>query len=188
MADLNEQHVTQLLDRVRAGDQDALPALLEVAYAELRAIAGNLFRDQPSDQTLQPTALVNELCVKLLGNARPDWNDRKHFVRAAAHAMRNLLADHARARRAMKRGGGLVEVTLTGQLAVQAAPAIDLVVLDETIERLSSMDPRLGLIFELRFLAGLSVESAADLAGVSSRTIEQDTAFIRAWLKKELLR
>lgn len=180
--------MTMLLSRLRGGDETVKPEILKAAYDELRAVAGNLFRDQPANHTLQPTALVNEVCVRLLGaqNAAP-WNDRKHFVRAAARAMRNLLTDHARAKRADRRGGGAASVTLdSSNAAAVASSPIDLITLDETIERLSRRDERLGHVFELRFLAGLSVEHAADLLGVSERTVELDTKFIRAWIAKEL--
>lgn len=188
MPDRPETDVTKLLDRVRSGDEAAMPVLLELAYVELRAIAGGLFKNQPRDHTLEPTALVNELCIRLLGASDPEWNDRKHFVRAAARAMRNLLTDHARARRAQRRSNGLATVSLTAAGAAVCAEGVDLLILDETLTRLAAMDQRLGETFELRFLAGLPVERVADLLGVSERTVEVDSKFIRAWLKKELNR
>ncbi|MBL8764997.1 MAG: sigma-70 family RNA polymerase sigma factor [Phycisphaerae bacterium] len=183
----NDEHdVTRLLANVRRGDPSAMGALLNAAYRELRGIAGNLFRDQPTEHTLQPTALVNEVCVRLLGADSVEWNDRKHFVRAAAMAMRNLLTDHARAKRADRRGGGVATLSLGSAEGAPCADAVDLLVLDESVTRLSAMDERLGRVFELRFLAGLSVERTADLLGVSERTIELDTRFVRAWLQKDL--
>lgn len=191
MGGVGDQDVTQLVRRVSAGDEGALPLLLDAAYRELRAVAGNLFKDQPGDHTLQPTALVNELCVRLLDKESSDWSDRKHFIRAAAAAMRNLLADHARAKRAEKRGGGAATVTLDPGSALAGSGAaaragIDIVALDETLTRLAQTNERLGRVVELRFLAGLSVAQTADLLGVSERTIEIDTKLIRAWLQKEL--
>ncbi len=187
MADAGE--ITHLVRRVSDGDAAALPVLLEAAYAELRAVAGNLFKDQAADHTLQPTALVNDLCVRLLGRDAVDWNDRKHFIRAAATAMRNLLVEHARAKGAIKRGGGggasLLLRTDESGYAITIDPA-DALALDETLTRLSQHDPRLGRVFELRFLAGLSVRQTAEFEGVSERTIESDTRFLRAWLEKEL--
>ncbi len=187
------RNVTVLLDRIKSGDDAAAGELMGVAYEELRAIAGHVFRDQPAGHTLQPTALVNEVCLRLLksneaGNAA-EWNDRKHFFRVAAKAMRNLLTDHARAKKAERRGGGGegVRVTLDGN-DVARSSAVDLVELDETLTRLAALDDRLGRVFELRFLVGLSVERTADLLDVSSRTVELDTQFIRAWLQKELAR
>lgn len=183
----SDPEVTRLLNRLRGGDESARADLLSAAYRELRAVAGGLFRSQGSDHTLQPTALVHEVCVRILGAGNAEWNDRKHFIRAAAMAMRNLLADHARARRADRRGGGAVPVTLdgTGPEAIASHP-IDVMVLDETIDRLAAHDPRLGQVFELRFLAGLSVAHTAELLEVSERTVELDSKFVRAWLKKEL--
>ncbi len=210
MAGLADQNVTHLIQRVSAGDDAALPLLLDAAYKELRAVAGNLFKDQPGDHTLQPTALVNELCLRLLDKDECDWNDRKHFIRAAATAMRNLLADHARAKRAEKRGGGggggggvggaggeggvggggggaaTVALDPGSAPAARGSTGYDIVALDETLTRLAQANERLGRVVELRFLAGLSVAQTADLLGVSERTIEIDTKLIRAWLQKEL--
>ena len=189
MANEGSANVTVLLDRIKSGDDAATNELMNIAYEELRAIAGHMFRDQPGGHTLQPTALVNEACIKLLksheaGNAAA-WNDRKHFFRVAAKAMRNLLTDHARAKKAERRGGAGIKVTLDGSEASKSNQ-VDLVELDETIARLAALDERLGRIFELRFLVGLSVERTAEIAEVSPRTVELDTQFIRAWLQKEL--
>lgn len=188
MSDPSHNEVSVLVRRVGEGDETAMPLLIEAAYRELRALAGKLFRDQPEEHTLQPTALVHELCVNLLSRDTPDWNDRKHFIRAAAAAMRNLLTDHARAKRADKRGGPAATVLLQSEDigAPAGSSAIDVIVLDETVSRLAEMDPRLGRVFELRFLANLSVRHTAELEGISERTVELDSKFIRAWLHKEL--
>lgn len=180
-------NLTVLLARVREGDEVATRELLAVAYAELRQIAGSLFRDQPGDHTLQPTALVNEVCAKLLSSSAVGWNDRKHFFRAAAQAMRNLLADHARAKGSRQRGGGALTISLEGSDLQLPSSHVDLVALDEAITRLSNLDKDLGQIFNLRFLVGLSVETTAQVAEVSPRKVEIDTRFIRAWLQKELV-
>ncbi|MBS0191949.1 MAG: ECF-type sigma factor [Phycisphaerales bacterium] len=192
MTSERSRNVTVLLDRIKSGDDAATNELMSVAYNELRAIAGHVFKDQAGGHTLQPTALVNEVCIRLMnsqqtGNAS-EWNDRKHFFRVAAKAMRNLLTDHARAKKAERRGGGGIKVTLDGSEASARSNQVDLVELDETITRLAELDERLGRIFELRFLVGLSVERTAEIAEVSSRTVELDTQFIRAWLQKELTR
>ena len=188
MANGNEQEVTNLLGRIRNGDDGAKGALLTLTYNELRAIAGHMFRQQDNDHTLQPTALVNELCMRLLRSEAGDWEDRNHFFRAAAVAMRNLLTDHARAKRAARRGGDVVKFSLGTQDVPGDSGRIDVVALDETLERLAAHDIRLGQVFELRFLVGLSVERTAEMLGVSPRTIELDTRFIRVWLHKELNR
>lgn len=178
--------VTLLLQRVREGDQAATGALLSLAYAELRGIAGHAFRGQPGDHTLQPTALVNEVCLKLLRSENLSWVDRQHFFRTVGKAMRNLLADHARSKNAIRRGGGESRVSI--DLADIATPTsgVDLGALDEAVTKLSALDERLSSVFELRFLVGLSVTQVADMIGVSARTIEMDTQFVRAWMQKEL--
>ena len=168
------RNVTVLLDRIKSGDDAAAGELMGVAYEELRAIAGHVFRDQAAGHTLQPTALVNEVCLRLLksneaGNAA-EWNDRKHFFRVAAKAMRNLLTDHARAKTAERRGGEGVRVTLDGN-DVARSSAVDLVELDETLTRLAALDDRLGRVFELRFLVGLSVERRHELEYSSDRIL-----------------
>lgn len=183
--------VTTLLARLRAGDDSAANALLAAVYDELRGLAGHMFRDQPADHTLQPTALVNEACLRLLRSSNEGWNDRKHLLRAAAQAMRQLLTDHARARAALRRGGGAAKVSLDSSV-VEAASAdrgageLDLIALDEALTKLARLDERLGQVFELRFLVTLSVEETADLLGVSPRTVELDTQLVRGWLQREL--
>jgi RNA polymerase sigma factor (TIGR02999 family) len=178
--------IATLLKKVREGDADATAALLDLAYNELHGIARHVFSGQSQDHTLQPTALVHEACARLLSSPGTEWSDREHFFRVAAKAMRNLLVDHARAKRSLKRGGGALRVSL--EVAEKASPSreVDLVALDDTIRKLEETDPRLSQIFELRYLVGLSVEQAAAALGVSARTIELDSRLIRAWLQREL--
>lgn len=181
-----DQDVTVLLARIRTGDAAAKSDLIHLTYDQLRRIAGHVFKSQSSDHTLQPTALVSELCVRLLKTDSSDWEDRKHFFRAAACAMRNLLTDHARAKKALRRGGDHVTVSLGSSDIADSGRTIDVVVLDETLTRIASLDKRVGEIFELRFLVGLSVDMTAEILEISPRTVELDTQFIRAWLQKEL--
>jgi RNA polymerase sigma-70 factor, ECF subfamily len=181
-----QTNVTLLLGQLRQGDRAATGRLLELVYGELRGIAGQMFRDEAKDHTLQPTALVNELCVRLLGSDMPEWQDRQHFFRAAARAMHNLLVDHARAKATLRRGGGEVIVSLEIGSAPAAAKEVDLVLLEDTLRALMEHDPRLGEVFDLRLLAGLSVKQTAEMLGCSERTVEVDTQFIRAWLRREL--
>lgn len=183
--------VTTLLERIRAGDDSAASDLLAAVYDELRGLAVHMFRDQPADHTLQPTALVNEACMRLLRSAGQGWNDRKHLLRAAAQAMRQLLIDHARAQRAQRRGAGAVKISLDSPVVMAAAAdsgtnELDLIALDEALTKLAQTDERLGQVFELRFLVGLSVQETADLLEVSSRTVELDTQLVRGWLQREL--
>ncbi len=192
-----QQHdVTRLLARIADGDGGATGELLNAAYGDLRALAAVVFGSEQAGHTLQPTALVNEVCLRMLKTPNPGWDDRKHFFRAAAKAMRNVLTDYARARNANRRGGGAVRVSLDS-LCLDALPRaadkeasqlelVDLVRLDDAVARLAEFDERIGQVFELRFLAGLTVAQTAAVAEVSVRAVEQDSRFIRAWLQREL--
>jgi RNA polymerase sigma factor (TIGR02999 family) len=178
--------VTELLGRIRTGDSSATAELLEITYGQLRGLAHGMMDPNQVDCTLQPTALVNEVCLRLLRTPGAGWDDAQGFFRVAARAMRNLLIDQARARRSAKRGGGMARVCLDGA-EPQAAREVDLVALDDSLTRLAAMDNRLAETFEFRFLVGLSVERTAELLGVSPRTVELDTRLIRAWMKQELV-
>ncbi len=183
--------VTRLLGEMRGGASEAGSALLAVVYGELRAIADNLFRHQPDRHTLQPTALVHEACVRLLDSDAAGWNDRKHFFAVAARAMRQLLTDHARARRSAKRGAGWNAVTLAAAAAGgegRGTDELDLVALDDALERLGERSERQRKIVELRFLVGLTLEEIADVLTVSVTTVKDDWRVARAWLHRELTR
>lgn len=185
----NEIQVTQLLGKSSDGDQDATGALLAIVYGELRSLAGRFFRTQRTEHTLQPTALVHEAFLKLIGNQSIEWTDRTHFFRTAAKAMREILADHARRRRALKRGGEGRRLPLTSSLhAEHERRMIDAYELDEALTRLAGLSPRQAQIVELRFFGGLTVEETAQLLEVSPRTIELDWRTARAWLRHELER
>lgn len=191
MSPAESPDVTVLLARLRAGDDSAASHLVAAVYDELRGLAVHMFRGQPVDHTLQPTALVNEACLRLLRSPGEGWNDRKHLFRAAAQAMRQLLTDHARARQAQRRGGGAAKVSLDSAVAGAAGAGrgigeIDLIALDDALTRLARLDQRMGRVFELRFLVGLSVKETADLLEVSPRTVELDTELVRGWLQREL--
>ncbi|MCA3006199.1 MAG: sigma-70 family RNA polymerase sigma factor [Phycisphaerales bacterium] len=192
MADAN-QHITGLLDQIARGDPDATGRLLNAAYADLRALASQVFSGRDHGHTLQHTALVNEVCLRILKAPAPSWQDRNHFFRSAALAMRHVLTDYARARNAERRGGDRHRVSLDS-LGIDAAdpvsgsPAhtVDLLALHDAAERLSELDEQVGRIFQLRFLAGLSVSQTATVLEISDRTVERDSRFIRAWLQREL--
>jgi len=186
MSNRIEQSVEELIARIRGGDDAAMGTLLNATYNDLRHIAQGLFGGESSGHTLQPTALVNEVCVRLMNAPKDGWTDSKHFFRLAARAMRNLLTDHARIRNADKRGGGATRVSLDGLAMAAPSSAIDLIALDDAITKLSKYEERLAVVFELRFLAGLSVEQTAIVAEISPRAVEQDSRFIRTWLHKEL--
>ncbi len=164
------------------GDAQAAERLLPYIYQELRALAGRIFRGQRADQTLQPTALVHEAFLRLVDHDRVQVRDRAHFMALAATVMRQILTDHARRRRAQKRGGDQRRGTLVDAPTPGEGPALDLVVLDEVLVRLERVDPRQHRIVELRFFAGLEVAEVAALLGVSDTTIEREWRAARAWL------
>jgi len=182
------QEVTLLLQRMSTGDSDAGRELLPLLYDELRAIAGRQFRGQRSDHTLQPTALVHEAFVKMLGRPAAAWNDRKHFVAIAATAMRQILVNHARDRAAQKRGGGERPVALEDapEAGRPTAATVDVLALNEALEKLQEIDARKHRIVELRFFGGLSVEEIADVLEVSKTTIESEWRTTRAWLARNM--
>lgn len=181
-----DDQITQLLSRVSRGDDAALGTLLPIVYEELRRIAERLLRGERDDHTLQPTALVHEAYLRLVGEHAP-LADRRHFFAIAAREMRRVLVEHARARRRLKRGGGNVRVTLPDDVGQEAGPdPVDLVALDCAMSRLESRDERKVRVVELMYFAGLTAVEAAGVLGVTSRTIERDWQYARAWLLREL--
>lgn len=168
--------------------EGSTPAEFEEGYQELRAIAGAYVRRFADSDSLQATALVHEVYLKLAqGSAR--FADHAHFVRTAATAMRHILVDHARARQRTKRGGEFTQVTLSAVDVADAAASgreIDVLALDEALARLAEWDARQAQIVELRFFVGLSVEEAADVLSISEKTVKRDWAMARAWLQREL--
>jgi RNA polymerase sigma factor (TIGR02999 family) len=184
--------VTLLLAEVGRGDPSAAARLMELVYAELRALAGDYARRQRADHTLQPTALVHEAFLKLVDADSAEWKDRAHFFAVAATAMRQILTDHARAQRAQKRGGEWQKVTLS-DVALPGDPgasagqrAIDLILLDDALSELAAFDARKHRIVEMRFFGGLTVEDVARLEGVSTTTVESEWRAARAWLSVRL--
>jgi RNA polymerase sigma factor (TIGR02999 family) len=186
MASQQGHDVTRILSELKDGDESATQRLMPLVYEELRALAGSFFLAQQVGHTLQPTALVHEAYLRMVGAPDAKWTDRKHFFRVAARAMRQLLIDHARRRRAARRGGDTPTVTLDSSFADQQSSDIDLVALDEVLTKLTLLDERQGRIVELRFLAGLTVEETADVLDLSPRTVELDSRLARAWLRREL--
>jgi RNA polymerase sigma-70 factor (ECF subfamily) len=178
--------VTQLLDAVAGGSKSAAGELLPLVYGELRRLAAAYLRGERADHTLQATALVHEAYLKLADTRAAEWQDRAHFFAVAAQAMRRILVDHARAHGTIKRGGGGGEkqaTRLDAAVALIQERAIDLEALDEALVRLAEIDAQKARIVELRFFGGMSVEEAAEVLGVSSRTVERDWTMARAWLR-----
>jgi RNA polymerase sigma-70 factor (ECF subfamily) len=184
----NASEVTRLLGQIDAGESRAAEQLLPLIYDELHQLAGSLMAGERSNHTLQPTALVHEAYVRLVQNQRPEWEGRVHFVRVAARAMRNVLVDHARARRAQKRGEGFAQVTLDEGLTFAVDDPAGLLVVDETLSRLRAMDEQLGDVVELRFFGGLSNAEIAKALDISERTVERGWRTARAWLNREIAR
>jgi len=189
---MNQQpshEITLLLDRIRQGDVEATERLLPIVYERLRAMAGALFRGQSPSHTLQPTALVHEAYLKLVdgpGGEKAAWESRAHFMAVASLAMRQILADHARARRARKRGGDLHRVTLDEPSAQGRTSEVDLLDLDDALAELARLNERHARIVEWRFFGGLTTQEIANLLGVSRTTVDNDWRVARAWLSARL--
>lgn len=178
--------VTLLLRAVGDRRPGAIDRLFPLVYDELRGIAGAQFRDRPQNLTLQPTALIHEAYLKLVGAEDVAIRDRAHFFALASRVMRQILVDHCRKRLAAKRGGSWVQVSLGGVPGAEEGYALEVMDLDGALERLAALDERKARVVELRFFGGLEVREAAEVIGVSHRTVENDWAFARAWLKRQL--
>lgn len=176
--------ITQLLQHARNGDRASLDRVFEALYPELRRAAQ--WRSQGASATLSPTALVNELYLRLCRAEGLDLVDRGHFLACAARAMRGLMVDAARAGSAVKRGGGEQAVTLTVNLAAEVAEPIDLLDLNRALDRLEALDPSLRELVELRFFAGLELNELAELRGVSVRTLQRAWTRASAFLATQL--
>ena len=179
--------VTIILDALAQGDLNAAGRLLPLVYDDLRRLAGRRLASEAAGQTLQPTALVHEAYLRLVKDAedRP-WSGRGHFFAAAAEAMRRILVEQARRKKASKRGGGLARRELDpGDVAALEEPE-HLLALDEALDRLAAVDPRMAELVKLRFFAGLSVKEVAATLGVSPRTVDANWSYARAWLYEEL--
>jgi len=181
---------TQLLQALTRGDTGASERLLEVVYAELRNLAASALRRERAGHTLQPTALVHEAWLRLVGRTDDHWDCRARFLGTAALAMRRVLVDHARARLRDKRGGGLEREPLDSRIAAghDDLERLDVLALDQGLEELARLSPRAARVVELRFFAGLTEEEAAGVLGVSQPTVARDWRAARAWLSDWMLR
>jgi RNA polymerase sigma factor (TIGR02999 family) len=185
-ADADErERVSQLLTDWANREPAARERLVPIVYAELRRLAHHHMRGERAGHTLQTTALVNEVYVRLAGIDRLQWRDRAHFFAMAATLMRRVLVDYARQRAREKRGAG-ISVTSLDENAVAPQSAVDVVALDDALERLATVDPQQSRVVELRFFAGLSVEETAEALGVSPATVKRDWATAKLWLYNEL--
>ncbi len=180
--------VTRILDRVQQGEAEAAEELLPLVYEELRKLAGAKMANEAPGQTLQPTALVHEAWLKLVGTGHQHWNNRGHFFAAAAEAMRRILIDRARKRRRERHGHGLKRVDLD-QVDVAITTDDELLVrVDEALEQLATEAPEKAAVVKLRFFAGLSIPTAAEALGISVATANRHWNYARAWLFAELKR
>ena len=185
--------VTRVLSTIEAGDPQAAEQLLPLVYDELRRLAAQRLAGEGPGHTLQPTALVHEAYLKLVGaDPQPPWNGRVHFFAAAAEAMRRILIDHARRKHRVRRGGGMKRVELDDlddvELVAGGGNADELLALDDALTRLAAADPRRAELVRLRYFAGLTLEQAAELLGISRATADRHWAFARTWLYDAMTR
>ena len=180
------EEITILLRQIGDGDERAIDELFRLVYTELRGLAQHHFNDQPARHTLQPTALIHEAYLRMVRADDLQVEDRSHFFALASRVMRQLLVDHCRRRRSQKRGGDWGQITLEGIAGDSRDLALEVIALDEALSHLTSLDERKAKVVELRYFGGLSNEEIATSLEVSTRTVESDWAFARAWLKREL--
>jgi RNA polymerase sigma-70 factor (ECF subfamily) len=179
-------NVTILLQQWSRGNEGAIEQLFPLVYDELRKLAGGYLRRERQDHTLQSTALVHEAFLRMVDQQAVEWQSRAHFFGIAARIIRQILVDHARARRAQKRGGDALTLPLDEALAVPERKNVDLVALDDALTELARLDERQAKVVELRFFAGLSIEETAAALRTSAATVKRDWAVAKAWLLREL--
>ena len=178
--------VSKLLQQWNEGDPTAINELVPLVYPRLRAIAGSFYFDRSGDTTLQPTALVNELYLRLLRLDRVNWQDREHLFAFAARAMRTILIDHMRARGSFKRGGGMNHVPLHEELPWVTLDHDSVVELNRALNELQDIDPPSARLIELRFLLGCTAEEVADMQGISKATVDRNVRLAKIWLFRRL--
>ncbi|MCC6318249.1 MAG: sigma-70 family RNA polymerase sigma factor [Gemmatimonadaceae bacterium] len=179
--------VTRLLLELQGGNADASEQLIPLVYGELHDLAAHYMRNERSEHTLQPTALVHEAYMRLVDQRGATWQSRSHFYGVAAQAMRRILVDHARRKRAAKREGGQ-RVTLDAEISVEAPAdrSLDLIALDDALMKLAAVEPRYAKVVELRFFGGLEIEQVAEAMQISPATVKRDWTFAKAFLQREL--
>ena len=188
-SDATPPDVTQLLLGWSVGDRSAGDGLMASVYDELHRQAARAMGRETPDHTLQATALVSEAYLRLIDQRRVQWRNRAHFFGVAAQLMRRILVDHARGRHAAKRGGGARQLTLGDADSAREMPdesGVDVLVLNEALERLATIDPHQARIVELRYFGGMTIEDTAEATGVSPATVKREWAIARAWLRREL--
>jgi RNA polymerase sigma-70 factor, ECF subfamily len=186
MDDALEHEITQLLQAWRQGDEHALDKLTPQVYRELHRAARHCMSRERNGHTLQTTALINELYLRLSDLKLIDWQNRAHFFALCARQMRRILTDQARARRSHKRGDGAKAISLDDVLAISPQPTADLIALDDALDQLANVDERKSQVVVLRFFGGLSVEETGEALKVSPDTVARDWRLAKAWLRREL--
>jgi RNA polymerase sigma factor (TIGR02999 family) len=178
--------ITRWLLAWSEGRHDAFDHLAPLVYDDLRRLASGYMRREPADHPLQPTALVHEAYLRLIDQDKVKWRNRAHFYGVAASMMRRILVDDARSRRADKRGGGWERVTLDEELTPAAPRDVDVLGLNQALERLAAFDPQQARIVELRYFGGLTIEETAEVIGISSATVVREWTIAKAWLRADL--
>jgi RNA polymerase sigma factor (TIGR02999 family) len=185
----SKTNITELLHEWNSGNTDVADNLLPLIYDELHRRAAAFMRKERQNHTLQPTALVHEAYLKLIGQRNDNWNDRQHFFAIASQVMRRILVDHARSRHRQKRGGSKEDLPLEEALLVGAEEAnVDLIALDEAMAKLAKLDPQQERLVELRYFGGLSLDETAKAIGVSRATAAREWQVAKAWLHREMTR
>jgi RNA polymerase sigma factor (TIGR02999 family) len=178
--------VTRILNAIERGDAQATDELLPLVYEELRLLAAQKLSREPTGQTLQATALVHEVYLRLVGNESQGWENRGHFFAAAAEAMRRILVENARRKKSLKRGGNKPAAPPTGLESVLETDPEDLLALDEALAKLVAAEPQVADFVKLRYFAGLTIEQIAQMRGVCDRTVFNHLTYARAWLRREI--
>lgn len=182
----SQTSITQLLVAAGRGERASLDALLPLVYAELRKLADHYLRGERPDHTLQPTALVHEAYLRLVGQTSISWQNRAHFFSIAAQVMRHILVDHARAHNTQKRGGGLTKLSMDEAVSFFEERDVNLIALDEALDELARMDAQQARMVELRFFGGLTIEEAAEVLKVTPDAARYDWRMAKAWLHRAL--
>ena len=178
--------VTELLGRVRAGDDRARHELAPLVYAELKRLAISRVNRERGSNTVQPTELVNDAFMRLVGQANVDWESRSHFYGIASRIMRQILVERARARRRHKRGGGAVHVDFDEAVTISVDHDDDILAVEDALKALESVDPRQAEIVVMRFYGGMTMTEIAEALGISKRSADREWAMVKAWLRREL--
>lgn len=182
----SSKSVTQLLEAWNSGDQTARDELVRLVYDELHRLAESYLRGERPDHSLQATALVNEAYLRLVGQHNVEWQNKQHFIGVAAEMMRRVLVDHARKHRRHKRGAGEYKLSLSKADRLTQEPDVNLVDLDEALDKLSQIDAQKARMVELRFFGGLSIKATAEVLKISTATVERDWRVAKAFLRREI--